>query len=43
MFTYHWHLAIHHGAVTQSTSVGLGWYLVILVLLFVVGLWRTIS
>lgn len=29
MWTYHWHWHVAHGVVTETASVGWGWYIVI--------------
>ena len=44
MWTFHWHLGIAHGAVTETASCGLGWYIVVFAAaIAIVGLivWKT--
>lgn len=35
MWTYHWHVGVHHGVLTETVSAGWGWYLAMVVLIVV--------
>lgn len=38
MWTYHLHYSLHQGVFTESTSVGWGWYGLILMVMVGIGL-----